>query len=76
MPHCAPISSITTPAVNIDKKNKCVGARANLSYSLTCAGDGSFKTDFNPERLERSWVNMLSFGLFDRNEPLTFDYRP
>ncbi len=38
--------------------------------------DGSFKTAFNPERLDRSWVNRLSFGLFDRNEPLTFDYRP
>ena len=38
--------------------------------------DGSFKTNFNPENQERSMVNMLTFGLFDRNEPLTFDYRP
>lgn len=38
--------------------------------------DGSFKTNFNPENQDRSMVNMLTFGLFDRNEPLTFDYRP
>ncbi len=38
--------------------------------------DGRFKTDFNPENLQRSWINRLSFGLLDRNEPLTFDYRP
>ncbi len=38
--------------------------------------DGSFKTNFNPENQQRSMVNMLTFGLFDRNEPLTFDYRP
>lgn len=38
--------------------------------------DGSFKANFNPENQQRSLVNRLTFGLFDRNEPLTFDYRP
>lgn len=38
--------------------------------------DGSFKTDFNPENVERSWLNKASLGLFGRKDPLIFDYRP
>lgn len=49
---------------------------ANYPEHPALNADGSFKTDFNPEKMERSWLNRLSFGLFDRNEPLTFDYRP
>lgn len=38
--------------------------------------DGSFKTNFNPETHQRSFVNKATFGLFDKRAPLTFDYRP
>lgn len=38
--------------------------------------DGSFKANFNPETHQRSFVNKVTFGLFDKDEPLTFDYRP
>lgn len=38
--------------------------------------DGSFKNSFNPETQQRSWMNRLSMGLFDRDEPLIFDHRP
>ncbi len=49
---------------------------ANYPEHPALNSDGSFKTNFNPENQQRSWVNKMTFGLFDKNEPLQFDYRP
>jgi len=38
--------------------------------------DGEFKTTFTLEGQQNSWINKLSFGLFDPPKPPQFDYRP
>ena len=37
---------------------------------------GEFDSVYTREGLERSWINKLSFGLFDPPRPPQFDYRP
>ncbi len=38
--------------------------------------DGEFKTSYTLEGQQQSWINKLSFGLFDPPQPPQFDYRP
>lgn len=38
--------------------------------------NGEFDSVYTPEGLERSWINKLSFGLFDPPRPPQFDHRP
>ncbi|MEQ8265250.1 outer membrane protein assembly factor BamD [Pseudohaliea sp.] len=38
--------------------------------------NGEFKTSYTLEGQQRSWINKLSFGLFDPPKPPQFDYRP
>lgn len=38
--------------------------------------NGNFINRYRPEEDSRSWINRLSFGLFDRNVPPEFDNRP
>ena len=42
--------------------------------SLNAAGE--FESVYDLDGLHRSWINQLSFGLFDPPEPPQFDYRP
>ena len=37
---------------------------------------GNFKTSYSIEGFERSWINQVSFGLFDPPKPPQFDYQP
>ncbi|MGB1440293.1 MAG: outer membrane protein assembly factor BamD, partial [Luminiphilus sp.] len=37
---------------------------------------GEFESVYDLDGLHRSWINQLSFGLFDPPEPPQFDYRP
>ncbi|MEM1114204.1 MAG: outer membrane protein assembly factor BamD [Pseudomonadota bacterium] len=49
-----------------------------LNYPAHPAIDrnGEFKSSYTLEGLQRSWLNRLSFGLFDPPEPPQFDSRP
>jgi outer membrane protein assembly factor BamD len=38
--------------------------------------NGDFVSVYDLDGLHRSWINQLSFGLFDPPEPPQFDYRP
>lgn len=38
--------------------------------------NGEFKTSYTLEGQQRSWINKLSFGLFDPPKPPQFDHRP
>jgi outer membrane protein assembly factor BamD len=38
--------------------------------------NGNFKSAYSAEGIERSWINQISLGLFDRSKPPEFDNRP
>lgn len=50
--------------------------RTNYPEHPSLNDEGEFDSVFDLDGLERSWINQLSFGLFDPPEPPQFDYRP
>ncbi|MGD8957782.1 MAG: hypothetical protein PVJ03_10640, partial [Chromatiaceae bacterium] len=38
--------------------------------------DGKFVSSYRRDGLERSWLNQMTFGLFDQPRPPEFDNRP
>ncbi len=49
--------------------------RTNYPNHPSLDEDGNFITKFTLEGVDRSWINKLSLGLFDRTEPPKFDNR-
>ena len=50
--------------------------RTNFPDHPTLNKDGNFDTVYDLDGLDQSWVNKISFGLFDPPEPPQFNYRP
>jgi len=50
--------------------------RANYPKHPSLNANGEFESVYDLDGLNRSWINTLSFGLFDPPEPPQFNYRP
>lgn len=50
--------------------------RANYPQHPSLNDEGEFESGYDLDGFSRSWINRLSFGLFDPPEPPQFDYRP
>ena len=50
--------------------------RTNYPDHPSLNDEGEFESIYDLNGLNRSWINKLSFGLFDPPEPPQFDYRP
>ncbi len=50
--------------------------RTNYPEHPALDRNGEFKTSYTLEGQQRSWINKLSFGLFDPPKPPQFDYTP
>jgi outer membrane protein assembly factor BamD len=48
---------------------------ANYPEHPSIDAEGQFKSEFSVGEVQRSWINKVSFGLFDRSEPPKFDNR-
>ena len=61
----------------IDRATDIIAAMLNDVVAVTPIDDkGNFISNYSLEGAQRSWVNQLTFGLFDQPRPPEFDNRP